>query len=71
MSPKNKDRDNNNEVKILNSKSNKIKKDKIEEDNVPDQVFFGLIKGIINGPLRDLPKIYAEVSLINEIIKQR
>ena len=48
-----------------------MKKDKIEEDNVPDQVFFGLIEGIINGPLRDLPKKYAEVSLINEIIKQR
>ena len=63
--------DENNENKILNSKLYKIQNDIIEETTVPDHVFFGLIEGIINGPLIDLPKKYAEVSLINEIIKQR
>ena len=36
---------------------------------VPDQVFLGLILGIISGPFIDLPKIYAIVSLKNAIKK--
>jgi hypothetical protein len=36
---------------------------------VPDQVFFGLIEGKINGPLKRLPKKYAKVSLKKEMNK--
>ena len=42
---------------------NDIKKD----IDVPDQVFFGLIDGMIKGPFMILPKIYAEVSLTKDI----
>tara|TARA_B000000565_G_C23479560_1_gene259337 strand:- start:251 stop:442 length:192 start_codon:yes stop_codon:yes gene_type:complete len=38
---------------------------------VPDHVFLGLIDGIIKGPLKILPKIYALVSLKKENKKQR
>tara|TARA_B100000212_G_scaffold255324_1_gene195779 strand:- start:972 stop:1163 length:192 start_codon:yes stop_codon:yes gene_type:complete len=38
---------------------------------VPDHVFLGLIDGIIKGPLKILPKIYALVSLIKDNKKQR
>ena len=38
-----------------------------KEIKVPDQVFFGLIFGNIKGPLILEPKIYAIVSLKNEI----
>ena len=34
---------------------------------MPDQVFFGLIFGSIKGPLKKFPKMYAEVSLMNDI----
>ena len=38
---------------------------------MPDHVFLGLIDGIIKGPLKSLPKIYALVSLKKENKKQR
>ena len=38
---------------------------------MPDHVFFGLIDGIIKGPLKNLPKIYALVSLKKDNKKQR
>ena len=38
---------------------------------VPDHVFFGLIEGIIKGPLKTLPNIYALVSLTKDNKKQR
>ena len=38
---------------------------------MPDHVFLGLIDGIIAGPFKRLPKIYALVSLTKEIKKQR
>ncbi len=38
---------------------------------MPDHVFLGLIDGIIKGPLKILPKIYALVSLIKDNKKQR
>ena len=36
---------------------------------VPDQVLFGLIVGIILGPLNKLPNIYAKMSLSEVRIK--
>ena len=46
-------------------------RDKNEDIKVPDHVFFGLIDGIIKGPLKKLPKIYALVSLTKDNKKQR
>jgi len=49
----------------LNRKSKK--NDTKKEDEVPDQVFLGLIDGIIKGPLKILPIKKAIVSLIKDI----
>ena len=38
---------------------------------MPDHVFLGLIEGIIKGPLKRLPNMYAVVSLKKENKKQR
>ena len=43
---------------------NEIKK----EIDVPDQVFLGLMKGTINGPLKVLPAKKADVSFMNDKI---
>lgn len=45
-------------------------KDRNEDIKVPDHVFFGLIDGIIKGPLKKFPKIYALVSLTKDNKKQ-
>ena len=42
-----------------------------EDITVPDHVFLGLMDGIIKGPLKILPKIYALVSLKKDNKKQR
>ena len=47
-----------NEINIVNLKKKYIKQNEINrDDKVPDQVLFGLILGIISGPLNKLPKI--------------
>ena len=59
--------DDKKEINIENLKKKYIKQNEIKKDDkVPDQVLFGLIFGIIRGPLIKLPKTYAVVSLINE-----
>ena len=59
--------DDKKEINIENLKKKYNKQNEItKDDKVPDQVLFGLIFGIIRGPLIKLPKIYAVVSLINE-----
>ena len=57
--------------KLYSKKSSKKNVIKVEI-NVPDQVLLGLILGIIEGPLNNLPKKNANVSLVNErkIIKK-
>lgn len=67
ISPQNNSIDANKEKKILYPKIYKIIKDIKKDIDVPDQVFFGLIDGMIKGPFIILPKIYAEVSLIKDI----
>ena len=66
ISPKNNDIDN--KIEMNNGYSNKYNKVAVNrKDNiVPDQVFFGLIEGIINGPFIIFPNKYAKVSLKNE-----
>ena len=54
-SPKNKDDDKINEKIIPISKKNKTRNENRKDINVPDQVFFGLINGKINGPPIFLP----------------
>jgi len=58
-------------IEINNSKPKNLNKrnDKANEDIVPLHVFLGLILGIINGPLKVLPKKYADVSFKKEIKK--
>ena len=51
-------------LKFIKTKSKVVKKKDIE---VPDHVLLGLIFGKIRGPRKDLPDIYAIVSLKNEI----
>ncbi len=46
-------------------------KERIEDITVPDHVFLGLIDGIIKGPLKRFPKIYALVSLKKDNKKHR
>jgi len=48
----------------INKKVNEIKKEII----VPDHVFFGLMLGVINGPLKYLPAKKAVVSFMNDKI---
>ena len=66
-SPKNKEEAIKKHSRILNLKKYRkiqlIKKD----DNVPDQVLFGLILGTINGPLSDFPTMYAIISFKKEM----
>ena len=56
---------------IKNIKTKKLNKinDNKNENIVPLQVFLGLIFGVINGPLKVFPTIYANVSFIKEIKK--
>ena len=50
--------DDKKEINIENLKKKYIKQNEInKDDKVPDQVLFGLILGIIRGPLNKLPKI--------------
>ena len=67
ISPKNRKIAINDENKISKPIKNNKRDDKVNDINVPDQVFFGLIKGTINGPPIDLPNMYATVSLKNDI----
>ena len=54
--------------KILNFKNSNNENETRKEVIVPDHVFFGLIVGIIKGPLIKLPKTYAKESFINDRI---
>lgn len=67
ISPKNNSAEINNENKILYPKIYKVINEIKKEIDVPDQVFFGLIEGMIKGPFIILPKIYADVSLTKDI----
>ena len=53
--------------RILKFNNNKINDVAMKEINVPDQVLFGLIFGIINFPAMNFPERYATVSLKKEI----
>tara|TARA_B100001248_G_C27129972_1_gene339640 strand:+ start:154 stop:426 length:273 start_codon:yes stop_codon:yes gene_type:complete len=63
ISPKNKEIDNRHDIKIENSSLKINNVVKINDIKVPFQVLLGLTWGTIKGPFRDLPKIYAIVSL--------
>lgn len=67
ISPKNNSAEINIEKEILYPKKYKVINEIKKEIDVPDQVFFGLIEGIIKGPFIILPKIYADVSLTKDI----
>ena len=66
MSPKNRDKDINKLNKILKLRFTSNILVAISEKIVPDQVFLGLMDGIIKGPPNVLPTIYAIVSLKND-----
>ena len=53
----------------MKSKINKIINEIKKETIVPDHVFFGLMLGAINGPLKFLPAKNAVVSFMNDKIK--
>ena len=57
ISPKNKKIDIRAEKNRSNFKKNSKDVDRTNDMTVPDHVFFGLIFGVINGPLIDLPNI--------------
>ncbi|MDB3973377.1 hypothetical protein N9440_01210 [Alphaproteobacteria bacterium] len=67
ISPQNSSIEANKEKIILYPKIYKIINDIKKDIDVPDQVFFGLIDGMIKGPFMILPKTYAEVSLTKDI----
>ena len=62
MSPKNKDKASTQEFKIEKFNLYNKKNVNINDIEVPDHVFLGLIEGNIKGPLNVFPKIYAIVS---------
>ena len=66
ISPKKKEIAIKNEKIVLLEKIYTKQKEIKNDEIVPDQVFFGLILGIISLPLKNLPKKNALVSLINE-----
>ena len=51
-------------LKFIINNNNVVDKKDID---VPDQVLFGLILGIIRGPRKNFPKTYATVSLKKDI----
>lgn len=63
ISPQNKEIDSRHDIKIENSSLKINNVVKINDIMVPVQVLLGLTLGTIKGPFRDLPKIYAIVSL--------
>ena len=56
MSPKNKDKASTQEFKIEKFNLYNKKNVNINDIEVPDHVFLGLIEGIISGPFKTLPK---------------
>jgi hypothetical protein len=69
ISPKKRVNEKIKEIKISYPKQYKANEDIDNEIIVPDQVFFGLILGMISGPLNVFPAMYAVVSFKKEIRK--
>tara|TARA_B100000886_G_scaffold12544_1_gene8130 strand:+ start:4794 stop:5024 length:231 start_codon:yes stop_codon:yes gene_type:complete len=67
ISPRNKKIEIHIDKKILKLKKNKRNVVAKKDIDVPDHVFLGLMLGTIRGPPRDLPKMYAIVSLKKDI----